>query len=44
MYVGKNMKECKDSNNTKGLLFTDRLTKLRLEIGWTTKEIIVMIG
>lgn len=44
MYVGKNMKECKDSNNTKGLLFTERLTKLRLARGWTKKEISVRIG
>lgn len=44
MYVGKNMKECKDSNNTNGLLFTERLTKLRLARGWTKKEISVRIG
>ncbi len=44
MYVGKNMKESKDSYNTKGLLFTERLTKLRLARGWTKKEISVRIG
>ena len=44
MYVGKNMKECKDSNNTKGIMFTERLTKLRLARGWTKKEISIRIG
>lgn len=38
MYVGKNMKECKESNNTKGIMFTERLTKLRLARGWTKKK------
>ena len=44
MYVGKNMKECKESNNTKGIMFTERLTKLRLARGWTKKEVSVRIG
>lgn len=38
------MKECKDSNNTKGIMFTERLTKLRLARGWTKKEFSVQIG
>ena len=38
------MIECKDSNNTKGIMFTERLTKLRLARGWTKKEISVRIG
>ena len=38
------MKECKDSNNTKGIMFTERLTKLRQARGWTKKEFSVQIG
>ena len=38
------MKECKDSNNTKGMMFTERLTKLRLARGWTKKEFSMQIG
>ena len=38
------MKECKDSNNTKGMMFTERLTKLRQARGWTKKEFSVQIG
>ncbi|MDU2327779.1 MAG: XRE family transcriptional regulator [Streptococcus salivarius] len=38
------MKECKESNNIKGIMFTERLTKLRLARGWTKKEISVRIG
>ena len=38
------MKEYKDSNNTKGIMFTERLTKLRLARGWTKKEFSVQIG
>lgn len=38
------MNECKDSNNTKGIMFTERLTKLRLARGWTKKEFSVQIG
>ena len=38
------MKECKDSNNTKGITFTERLTKLRQARGWTKKEFSVQIG
>lgn len=38
------MKECKDSNNTKGIMFTERLTKLRLARGWTKKEFSIQIG
>ena len=44
MYVGKNMKECMDSNNTKGIMFTERLTKLRQARGWTKKEFSMQIG
>ena len=32
------MKECKDSNNLMGEMFTDRLIKLRQARGWTKKE------
>ena len=32
------MKECKDSNNLMGEIFTDRLIKLRQARGWTKKE------
>lgn len=38
------MKECKDSNNTKGMMFTERLTKLRQAKGWTKKEFSMQIG
>ena len=38
------MIECKDSNNLKGKMFTDRLTKLRLARGWTKKEFSAQIG
>ena len=38
------MKECKDSNNTKGMMFTERLTKLRQARGWTKKEFSMQIG
>ena len=38
------MKECKDSNNLKGKMFTDRLTKLRQARGWTKKEFSAQIG
>ena len=38
------MIECKDSNNLKGKMFTDRLTKLRQGRGWTKKEFSVQIG
>ena len=38
------MIECKDSNNLKGKMFTDRLTKLRQARGWTKKEFSVQIG
>ena len=31
------MKECKDSNNLMGKMFTDRLIKLRQARGWTKK-------
>lgn len=37
------MKECKDSNNTKGMMFTERLTKLRQARGWTKKEFSMQI-
>ena len=38
------MIECKDSNNLKGKMFTDRLTKLRQARGWTKKEFSVQFG
>lgn len=38
------MIECKDSNNLKGKMFTDRLTKLRQARGWTKKEFSAQIG
>ena len=38
------MIECKDRNNLKGKMFTDRLTKLRQARGWTKKEFSVQIG
>ena len=38
------MKECKDSNNLMGEMFTDRLIKLRQARGWTKKEFSVQIG
>ena len=38
------MIECKDSNNLKGKMFTDRLTKLQQARGWTKKEFSVQIG
>ncbi|MEF2570222.1 MAG: S24 family peptidase [Streptococcus salivarius] len=38
------MKECKDSNNLMGELFTDRLIKLRQARGWTKKEFSARIG
>ena len=38
------MIECKDSNNLKGKMFTDRLTKLRQARGWTKKEFSAQVG
>ena len=38
------MKECKDSNNLMGEMFTDRLIKLRQARGWTKKEFSARIG
>lgn len=38
------MKECKDSNNLMGEMFTDRLIKLRQARGWTKKEFSAKIG
>ena len=38
------MIECKDRNNLKGKMFTDRLTKLRQARGWTKKEFSIQIG
>ena len=38
------MKECKDSNNLMGKMFTDRLIKLRQARGWTKKEFSAKIG
>ena len=38
------MKECKDSNNLMGEMFTDRLNKLRQARGWTKKEFSAKIG
>ena len=38
------MKECKDSNNLMGEIFTDRLIKLRQARGWTKKEFSAKIG
>lgn len=38
------MKECKDSKNTEGMMFTERLTKLRQARGWTKKEFSMQIG
>ena len=38
------MKECKDSTNLMGEMFTDRLIKLRQARGWTKKEFSAKIG
>ena len=38
------MKECKDSDNLMGEMFTDRLIKLRQARGWTKKEFSARIG
>ena len=38
------MKECKDSNNLMGEMFTDLLIKLRQARGWTKKEFSAKIG
>lgn len=38
------MRECKDSNNLMGEMFTDRLIKLRQARGWTKKEFSAKIG
>ena len=38
------MKECKDSHNLMGEMFTDRLIKLRQARGWTKKEFSAKVG